>query len=72
MSFAKQSSKNSPSISIKERAVLGLSGENVCTRNGYTPLEDYWEELRERSPAYMIADDTLTEEDIRSFILEEL
>lgn len=48
-----------------EGSVLGLSGENVCTRNGYTPLEDYWEELREHSPAYMIADDTLTEEDIR-------
>lgn len=48
-----------------EGAVLGLSGENVCTRNGYTALEDYWEELRESSPAYMIADDTLTEEDLR-------
>ena len=48
-----------------EGAVLGLSGENVCTHSGYISLEDYWEELRERSPAYIIADDSLTEEEIR-------
>ncbi|MDE7230644.1 MAG: helical backbone metal receptor [Oscillospiraceae bacterium] len=48
-----------------EGAVLGLSGENICTHSGYISLEDYWEELRQTPPAYMIVDDSLTEEEIR-------
>lgn len=48
-----------------ESSVLGLSGENVCKRSGYVTLQDYWEELTELSPAYMIADSTLTEEQLR-------
>lgn len=48
-----------------EGSILGLSGENVCTRNGYVTLEDYWEELREDPPAYMIVDSELTEEELR-------
>ena len=48
-----------------EGSVLGIIGENLCTRNGYVTLDDYWEELTELSPAYMIAADTLTEQEIR-------
>lgn len=48
-----------------ESAALGLAGENVCKRMGYVTLEDYYLELRELSPAVMIADSSLTEEDIR-------
>lgn len=48
-----------------EGSVLGLIGENLCTRVGYVTLEDYWEELTEQSPGYIIADDTLTEEELR-------
>lgn len=48
-----------------EGAVLGLAGENVCTRIGYAVLDDYYEELRTLSPAFMIADSSLTEDDLR-------
>ncbi len=48
-----------------EGSVLGLMGENICTRDGYVTLEDYWEELTELSPDYMIVDDTLSEDDLR-------
>ena len=48
-----------------ESAVLGLAGENVCKRIGYVLLDDYSEELKTLSPEYMIADNSLTEEDIR-------
>ncbi len=48
-----------------ESSVLGLSGENVCTRSGYVTLQDYWEELTELSPEYMIVDNALTEEELR-------
>ncbi len=48
-----------------EGSVLGLMGDNICTRDGYVTLEDYWEELTELSPDYMIVDDTLSEDDLR-------
>lgn len=48
-----------------EGSVLGLMGENICTRSGYVALEDYWEELTELSPDYMIVDDALSEDDLR-------
>ncbi len=48
-----------------EGSVLGLMGENICTRDGYVSLDDYWEELTELSPDYMIVDDTLSEDDLR-------
>lgn len=48
-----------------ESAVLGLAGDNVCTRTGYVTLDDYYEELRDLSPELMIADNSLTEESIR-------
>lgn len=48
-----------------ESAVLGLAGENVCTRSGYVTLDEYYEELRELSPEYMVAEDSLTEEVLR-------
>lgn len=48
-----------------ESSVLGLIGENLCMRDGYVTLEDYWEELTEQSPAYIIAADTLTEQELR-------
>ena len=42
-----------------EGAVLGLSGENVCGENGYVSLDKL-----ENAPKYIIADDTLTEDDL--------
>lgn len=48
-----------------ESAVLGLAGDNVCTRTGYITLDDYYEELRTLEPLYMIADRSLTEDDLR-------
>lgn len=48
-----------------ENTVLGLAGDNVCTWNGYVTLDDYYGELRNLSPEFMIADDSLTEEKIR-------
>ena len=42
-----------------EGAVLGLSGENVCGENGYVSLDNII-----RFPKYIIADDTLTEDDL--------
>lgn len=48
-----------------ESSVLGLAGENICKRTGYVTLEEYWEELTDLSPAYMIADSSITEEAIR-------
>lgn len=49
-----------------ESSVLGLAGENVCKRVGYVTLQDYWEELTELTPDFMIADSSLSEEEIRS------
>ena len=44
-----------------ESSVLGLAGENVCTENGYVPLDNI-----ERTPKYIIADSSLTEDDLAS------
>lgn len=48
-----------------EGSVLGIIGENLCIRDGYATLDDFWEELTELSPAYMIVSDTLTEQELR-------
>lgn len=48
-----------------ESSVLGLSGENVCAWSGYVTLQDYWEELIELRPDYLVAASALTEDDIR-------
>lgn len=44
-----------------ESAVLGLSGTNVCGENGYIALENI-----ESSPKYIIADNSLTEDDLNA------
>ena len=44
-----------------EGTVLGLSGTNVCGENGYISLEKL-----ESAPKYIIADDTLTEDDLNA------
>lgn len=43
-----------------EGAVLGLVGTNVCVDSGYVAVGDY----RGESPAYIVADNALTEDDI--------
>ena len=45
-----------------ESAVLSLSGENVCKDLGYIAREDF--KVPEEAPDYIIADSTLTYEDI--------
>lgn len=53
-------------IDTFESSVLGLSGENICKHSGYVTLEEYSDELRDgEHPAYMIADNVLTEDDLR-------
>lgn len=49
-----------------ESSVLGLAGENICSRSGYVTMQEYWEELTDLSPDHMIADSSLTEEQIRT------
>ncbi|MBE6890232.1 MAG: hypothetical protein E7485_09500 [Ruminococcaceae bacterium] len=44
-----------------DSAVLSLCGENLCTSEGYTPLDA----LGDISPKYIIAADTLTKSDIK-------